>query len=665
MSNIDQYLERLAAEALPDGGWGYAPHQLIHLEPTCLALLALSLKAEHHRELIERGRTGLDRFTAADGTFRVARGREEALWPTALVLYVQAALGEPPAVVQRTGSALLSYRGRVPDDPGAAEMHDIDIHIVGWPWAENNFAWVEPTAWACLALRRAGFGRDPRVAEGLRLLLDRANDAGGINYGNRHVFGRLTEPILGPTALMLLALQGHSEHPRVQAAIRYLQREIETDDDLEHLCWTKLALDVYRNQPAASPVASAPGVPANLDDRIIAAHKARTGAAWLKQSCLRDALTALALVTEDHNVFRLEESNMEGARGRKGEGAKERSMQVAPSLSRRLSASPRGSPWTHRLKSWVRGFGIEAAGRLRQIPGPSRVHIAPVTDYNADLAGILQRQYESFRERVPLAGKRVVLKPNIVEYHRDKVINTHPHVIAATIELCRREGAADIIVAEGPGHCRNVEHLVTASGLGDVLRHHQVSFVDLNHDEPVKRINLGRLTKLDYLFMAETVTTADVLISLPKLKTHHWAGATLSLKNLFGTLPGICYGWPKNELHWRGLENSIVDIALTRTPDLAIVDGIVGMEGDGPLNGTPKPLGALIMGTDPLAVDATCCRLMMLNPEQVGYLLLGYQKKLGLLHEREIEQIGERIDGLARPFETLPHFHSLYIGRSA
>ena len=70
----------------------------------------------------------------------------------------------------------------------------------------------------------------------------------------------------------------------------------------------------------------------------------------------------------------------------------------------------------------------------------------------------------------PLAGKRVVLKPNLVEYHRDKVINTHPHVVAAVIELCRQEGAAEVIVAEGPGHWRNVEYLVTASGLGDVLR---------------------------------------------------------------------------------------------------------------------------------------------------------------------------------------------------
>ena len=201
---------------------------------------------------------------------------------------------------------------------------------------------------------------------------------------------------------------------------------------------------------------------------------------------------------------------------------------------------------------------------------------------------------------MPLTGKRVVLKPNLVEYHRDKVINTNPHVVAAVIELCQREGAAEVIVAEGPGHWRNVEYLVRPrAAWATCCAITSVPFVDLNHDEPVKTPNLGRLTGLEYLYLSRTVATADVLISLPKLKTHHWAGATLSLKNLFGTLPGICYGWPKNELHWRGIDNSIVDIALTRTPDLAIVDGIVGMEGDGPLNGTARPVGALVMGTRP------------------------------------------------------------------
>src|SRR5207245_5735159 len=115
-----------------------------------------------------------------------------------------------------------------------------------------------------------------------------------------------------------------------------------------------------------------------------------------------------------------------------------------------------------------------------QMPPQTPVHIAKANDYNADLAGILKRQYEAFRERVPLAGKRVVLKPNLVEYHRDKVINTHPHVVAAVIELCRHEQAAEIIVAEGQGHWRNVERLVRASGLGGVLDPYGIPFVELN-----------------------------------------------------------------------------------------------------------------------------------------------------------------------------------------
>jgi uncharacterized protein (DUF362 family) len=238
-------------------------------------------------------------------------------------------------------------------------------------------------------------------------------------------------------------------------------------------------------------------------------------------------------------------------------------------------------------------------------------------------------------------------------------------VVAAVIELCKHEGAAEVIVAEGPGHWRNVEYLVAASGLGEVLSHYRVPFVDLNHDEPVQRVNLGRLTKLEHLYLSQTVATADVLISLPKLKTHHWAVATLSLKNLFGTLPGICYGWPKNELHWRGIDNSIVDIALTRTPDLAIVDGIIGMEGDGPLNGTPKHSGVLVMGCDLVAVDATCCRLMQLDPQKVGYLVLGHRKKLGQLAEAHIRQLGETIAERAQAFETVEHFRPVRLGMPA
>ncbi len=631
-SLVDTFVEQMSA----DGGWGYAPGQASQLEPSCLGLLALSLEPARFAKEIEKTLAYIETNAAGDGSYRPRQGREEAIWPTSLVLFVKAALGDSGPDLERTAHYLLGMRGRIPDQPEAGELHDINLQLVGWPWAEKNFSWVEPTSWACLALRFVGQRAHPRVDEGLRMLLDRAMDDGGINYGNRRILGKMTDPIPGPTALMLLALQGEP-HPRSESAVRYLLEQINTND-IEHLCWSKLALGCYRQLPGVTAALD------QLDAHILDADAKRRQAGWLRTNCYRQALTILALHTDRRNFFRL----------RKDEPAAKSAPDVIANADRTASL-------TQRLGTWFRGIAMNAVGHLRALPANSAVHIARAPDYDADLAGILQKQYESFRGTVTLKGKRVVLKPNLVEFHRDKVINTDPRVVAAVIELCKREGAAEIIVAEGPGHWRNVEYLVSESGLGEVLQEHGVPFVDLNHDEPVKTPNMGRLTGLEYLYLSRTFAAADVVISLPKLKTHHWAGATLSLKNLFGVLPGIYYGWPKNELHWRGIHNSIVDIALTRTPELAIVDGIVGMEGDGPLNGTAKPCGALIMGHDLVAVDATCCRLMMLDPDKVGYLVLGQMKKLGRMREADIPQLGESIAALAQPFETVAHLEEMRI----
>lgn len=647
------FLDALAAQALADGGWGYAPDQPPHLEPTCLALLALSSDRTRYRTALDQGLAVLEQHAAGSGLYRLERGRVEAVWPTALVLFVHATLGARD--VGQTAAALLALRGREADSKEAQEVHDIDLKLTGWPWADGNFSWVEPSAWACLALRRAGYGDHPRVDEGLQLLLDRSLPEGGVNYGNRSVFGRPLEPIPTPTALMLLALQGRHEDPRVHKSVDYLSRRGPSEDDLEHLCWARLALDVWRAGSVSSPCPPPHGgtpfarldqVVADLGQRIESAHAARLENPYLRPNPLRVALAGLAL-NLDKNPFRLPHQ-----------------LPQATTLPAHKPLRIR-KPLGDRVRTLFNNLRIEAATQLTPLDPSSAVHIAPVADYNADLADVVRRQYENFRMRVPLKGRRVVLKPNLVEYHRDKVINTDPRVIAAVIELCRREGAAEVLVAEGPGHWRNVEYLVAASGLGDVLRTYKIPFIDLNHDEPVKRANLGRLTGMEHLYLARTIATADVVISLPKLKTHHWAAATLSLKNLFGTLPGICYGWPKNELHWRGIDNSIVDIAATRLPELALVDGIVGMEGDGPLNGTPKPMGVLVMGSDLVAVDATCCRLMQLDPEKIGYLVFANRKKLGLLAAARIEQLGETIDGRAKPFETLPHFKPAWMGRPA
>ena len=107
---------------------------------------------------------------------------------------------------------------------------------------------------------------------------------------------------------------------------------------------------------------------------------------------------------------------------------------------------------------------------------------------------------------------------------------------------------------------------------------------------------------------------------MAKMKTHHWTGATLSMKNLFGTVPSGVYGWPKNVLHWAGIEECIADLHAAFPRQFAIVDGIVGMEGNGPIQGVPKRVGVLVAGSDPVSVDATCCRIMGLDPMQIGYL---------------------------------------------
>ena len=657
---MNTHLESFVQVMHPTGGWGYGVGQPPQLEPSCLGLLALSLEPARYAKEIAKTREFIEQNAIDDGSYRPLNGREEAIWPTSLVLFVKAALGtypnregeapaepnptarqEPrsPELQRTTTTYLLGTRGRVPESAEAGELHDIDLQLVGWPWAEMNFSWVEPTSWACLALRFVGQSGHPRVHEGLRMLLDRAMDDGGINYGNRRILGKMTDPIPGPTALMLLALQGEA-HPRVDAAVHYLIEQLNTDD-LEHLCWAKIALDLYRHLPNVDETLK------QIDGHIQMAEEKRRQTGWLKPNCYRQALTILALGVESRNFFRLPKDAADKS-------------EVGS-----LIIGARSTSLFERVGKWYQRFVFNAFSLLRAMPTNSAVHIARADSYDGDLVSILKKQYEHFRATVPLKDKRVVLKPNLVEWHRDKVINTHPQVVSAVIELCKHEGAAEIIVAEGPGHWRNVEYLVSESGLGDVLKRHNIPFVDINHDEPIKSPNMGQLTGLEYLYLSRTIAAADVVISLPKLKTHHWAGATLSLKNLFGTLPGIYYGWPKNELHWRGIHNSIVDIALTRTPELAIVDGIIGMEGDGPLNGSAKPFGALIMGHDLVAVDATCCRLMMLDPDKIGYLVLGQMKKLGRMKESEIAQLGESIASLAQPFETVPHLEELRVRKSA
>lgn len=634
-------VELLAASASADGGFGYHRGQPTHLEPTCLATLALAAEPGRFEPQLTAALNAIQQHAQPDGSYRLTRGRQQAVWPTAMVLFTRGMLNHPAAELQPVANRLLGIEGKVVRLE-TSDAGDIDASLLGWPWAEDTFSWVEPTAWACLALRAVGLGSHPRVQEGLRLLLDRAFDHGGANYGSRVILGKQTEPIPGSTCVLLLALQGVADNPRIDAAKGYLRVVANQTKDLETLAWIKLALSVH-----ADDGATVDALP-KLDDKIAdSLEYERQQTNGLGAGPFRLALAALSLNTAARNPFKLADTPTVATHavvGNTRESAKDEAAR----------AKSEATGFFGKLKAKVQNFLISGTGAMRPLPVTSAVHIARADSYDAPLADILQKQFAQFRQHVPISGKRVVLKPNLVEFHRDRVINTHPKFVGAVIDLFQREGAAEVIVAEGPGHWRNAQFLVNESGLGDELRARGVRFVDVNHDEPVKVTNVGRTTGLEFLYLSKAIAEADVFVSLPKLKTHHWAGATLSLKNLFGILPGICYGWPKNELHWRGIPNSIVDIALTHTPHLAIIDGIVGMEGDGPLAGTAKHVGAIVMGLDPLAVDATGCRLMGLPPERLPTLRLAEQKRLGVLKEELIPQIGEPLAAMAKQFEMPP-----------
>lgn len=284
-------------------------------------------------------------------------------------------------------------------------------------------------------------------------------------------------------------------------------------------------------------------------------------------------------------------------------------------------------------------------------PGHARVAVLRATAYDGSLESTVLDGLRAIDADV--RGARVLLKPNFVEFDPTTAINTDPRLIGAAVLAFRRLGAASVHVAEGPGHRRDIQDVLTRSGLSDVLAGVQAPFVDLNA-AGMRRVPLrSRYTDLRELWLPTPVLDSNVVVSMPKMKTHHWAGVTLSMKNLFGTLPGRVYGWPKNILHWAGIERSILDIAGAVRPSYAIIDGIVGMEGNGPISGEPVASGILVFADDPVAADTVGASLMGFDPKRVPYILEA-GRFLGQTEPGRISQRGEDPDRSVHAFARPP-----------
>jgi uncharacterized protein (DUF362 family) len=192
--------------------------------------------------------------------------------------------------------------------------------------------------------------------------------------------------------------------------------------------------------------------------------------------------------------------------------------------------------------------------------------------------------------------------------------------------------------------------VVSETGLEQELGDRKIAFVDLNRDELVRAGTKADYSGLGRLWLPKTVLGADLIVSMPKIKTHHWAGVTLSLKNMFGIVPGMKYGWPK----------SILDVCATIPVDFVIADGIEAMEGNGPLQGELRRLGRIVLANDPVAADATCARLMGIDPRLIFHIAEA-GRFLGNMDQNRITMLAEGMPRNIEPFRVIPQFQNLQI----
>lgn len=308
--------------------------------------------------------------------------------------------------------------------------------------------------------------------------------------------------------------------------------------------------------------------------------------------------------------------------------------------------------WASKLR---RSFLRQCDHHSRQ--ARSRVAVIPASKYSTALEWILWDALKLFE--LDVRGKSVLLKPNLVDYIEGIEINTHPLVVAAAAECFRRLGARRVTVGEGPGHQRDTRLLLLETGLAPILKEMAVPFIDLNRDDLVKVRLRTNLSGLKQLWLPTTAMSADFIVSMPKVKTHHWSGITVSMKNMFGLVPGAKYGWPKNILHWRGIDRCIVDLGATIPVHFVIADAIICMEGNGPLAGTDRRLDHLVLADDPVAADATCARLMGFSPDCIRHIRMGAQF-LGNMDLSRIERLGCEAIAPTVPFAVVPEFEYLH-----
>lgn len=248
-------------------------------------------------------------------------------------------------------------------------------------------------------------------------------------------------------------------------------------------------------------------------------------------------------------------------------------------------------------------------------------------------------------------GQKVLLKPNLLSARLpEEGVDTHPELIRAVIRLVKEAKAVPMVGDSSGGFYQLSEEVYTKSGVKKVCQ-----------EEGAELVKFNKVSIKNNVPLASYVVECDVLISIPKFKTHTLTTITGGVKNLFGAVPGLS----KAEYHKRAPDprkfaSIIVDIYSQVKPHLSVMDGIVAMEGDGPAGKDLRNLGLIIASDDAVSMDAVMAKIVGLEPFKVRTTFLAHTRGIGVGDLNNIKIIGEKLEGIIIKDFKLPHSSILY-----
>jgi len=234
----------------------------------------------------------------------------------------------------------------------------------------------------------------------------------------------------------------------------------------------------------------------------------------------------------------------------------------------------------------------------------------------------------------------VVIKPNVCfPSNLENMVITSPQMLEAVINIAKKK-SKNVLVVESDAASGTAEKRLINTGVMDVIKRSGADFLNLSKDE-IEEHKVAGLT----VQIPKTVLRADYLINLPKVKTHSFMVVSVAMKNMFGTIASR----KKSHLH-KNLAEVLIYLTQAIRQDLIIADGIIAMEGLGPIHGKKVDLGLIISGRNPVTVDAACCHIAGFNPYAVKTLWKAHQQGMGEIDPQKIQFLGEDVSNIKNKF---------------